>query len=110
MIVRTVVLHGRAVAQAISRRLPTATARVLARVKTFGFCVGQIGTGAGFLRVLRFSLPSIPLISPHSSSSIIIRGWYNMPVEASVIADSVAIHYKKEKRSRQSYKNKMAGI
>jgi hypothetical protein len=47
------------------------------------------GTGADFLRVLRFPLPSIPPTSPHSASSIIIRGWYNRPVAASVIVDSV---------------------
>jgi hypothetical protein len=42
-------------------------------------CGGQSGTGAGFLRVLRFPLPvSIPPTAPHSS--YIIRGWYNRPV------------------------------
>jgi hypothetical protein len=50
-------LIGRAVAQAVSRWVPTAVARV---------CVGQSGTGAGFLRVLRFTLPIIPPISPSS--------------------------------------------
>jgi hypothetical protein len=35
-----------------------------------GICGGQSGTGAGFLRVLRFPLPiPIPLTAPHSSSS-----------------------------------------
>jgi hypothetical protein len=49
-------------------RLPTAAARVLAQVRSCGMCGRQCGTGAGFLRVLRFPLPSI---------SSIIQGWYN---------------------------------
>jgi hypothetical protein len=57
---------GRAVAQAVSCWLPTAAAQV--RVRTAcGVCGGQIGTGAGFLCVLRFPLPIIiPPISPSS--------------------------------------------
>jgi hypothetical protein len=70
---------GRAMAQAVSRRLPTVTARVRAQLMSSGICDGQSGTGAGFLRVLRFPLPiPIPPTAPHSSSTI--RGWYNMPV------------------------------
>jgi hypothetical protein len=42
-------------------------------------------------------MPSISSIAPYSSSSIIIRGWYNMPVMASVIVASVALHAKKRK-------------
>jgi hypothetical protein len=57
--------RGRAVAQAVSRWLPTAAARV--RVwAACGVCGGQSGSGAGFLRVLRFPLPIIPPISPSS--------------------------------------------
>jgi hypothetical protein len=56
---------GRAVAQAVSRWLPTAAARVRVRAAC-GVCGGQIGIGAGFLRVLRFPLPIIPPISPSS--------------------------------------------
>jgi hypothetical protein len=56
---------GRAIAQAVSRWLPTAAAR--ARVHAAcGVCGGQGGTVAGFLRVLRFPLPIIPPISPSS--------------------------------------------
>jgi hypothetical protein len=75
---------GRAIAQAVSRWLSTAAARVRDRVWSCGICGGQSGAGAGFLRVLRFPLPIfIPLISPQSPSSI-IWGWYNRPVVAAV--------------------------
>jgi hypothetical protein len=75
---------GRAIAQAVSRWLSTAAARVQTRVQSFGICGGQSGAGAGFLRVLRFPLPIfIPPISPQSPSPI-IRGWYSRPVVAAV--------------------------
>jgi hypothetical protein len=57
---------GRAIAQTVSRWLPTAAARVRARICSSGICGGQSGAVAGFLRVLRFPLPIIP---PNSSSS-----------------------------------------
>jgi hypothetical protein len=63
-----------------SRQLPTTVARVQAQVKSCGICNRQSCTGAGFLRVLRFPLPSlIPPTDAHSSSSV-IRGWYNRPI------------------------------
>jgi hypothetical protein len=68
--------EGRAIAQAVSRWLPTVAARVRAQVRLCGICGGQSGAGAGFLPVFRFSL--IPPTASHSSSSI-IRGWYNRP-------------------------------
>jgi hypothetical protein len=58
-------VKGRAVAQAVSRCLPTAAARVRVRAAC-GVCGSQSGTGAGFLRVLQFPLPIIPPISPSS--------------------------------------------
>jgi hypothetical protein len=69
--------EGSAIAQAVSRWLPTAAARIRSRVWSSGICGGQSGAGAGFLRVLRFPLPIfIPPIAPQSPSPI-IWGWYN---------------------------------
>jgi hypothetical protein len=82
--------RGRAIAQAVSRWLPTAAAGVRIRVESCGICGGQSGAGAGFLRVLRCPLPIfIPPISPQSPSPI-IWGWYNRPVVAAVPRDSVS--------------------
>jgi hypothetical protein len=63
----TMTTEGPGVAQAVSRWLPIAAARV--RVPTAcGVCGGQSGTGAGFLRILPFPLPIIPPNSPSSYS------------------------------------------
>jgi hypothetical protein len=71
-------VQGRAIAQAVSRRLPNAVARLRAHVRSCEFCGGQRCTGAVFLLVLRFPLPIlVPPTVPHSSS--IIRGSYNRP-------------------------------
>jgi hypothetical protein len=62
---------GRDIAQAVSRQLPTVAARVRSQVRSRGICGKQSGTGACFLRVLRFPLPIlIPPTTPHSSSII----------------------------------------
>jgi hypothetical protein len=67
-------IEGRAIVQAVSRRLPTSVARVRAQFSSCEICCGQSGIEAGFLRVPRFPLPNlIPPTAPHS----IIRGWYN---------------------------------
>jgi hypothetical protein len=67
-----------AIAQAVSRRLPTATVRVRAWFRSCGICGGQNDNGAGFLRVLRFPLPfRIQLLAPQSSS--VVWGWYSRP-------------------------------
>jgi hypothetical protein len=39
---------GRAMAQAVSRRPPTAEARVRSQVSPYGICGGQSSTGKGF--------------------------------------------------------------
>jgi hypothetical protein len=58
---------SRAIAQAVSRWLPTAVARVQTLVWSSGICGGQSGAGADILRVLRFPLPIF--IPPNSPSS-----------------------------------------
>jgi hypothetical protein len=56
---------GRAIAQEVSRWVPTAAAQDRARVWSCGICGGQSGVGADFLRVLRFPLPLFtPPIAP----------------------------------------------
>jgi hypothetical protein len=76
--------QSHAVAQAVSRWLPTAAASV----ESSGICGGQSGGGAGFLPVLRFPLP---IFIPQSPSPI-IRRWYNRPVVAAIESDSVSPH------------------
>jgi hypothetical protein len=67
------------IAQAVSRRLPNAAARVRDKLRSCEICGEYSDTGAGFLRVLRFPLPLlIPPTAPHSLS--IIRGCYNRPI------------------------------
>jgi hypothetical protein len=44
--------------RAVSRWIPTVAARVRSQVRSCGICGGQSGTGAGFLRVLRFPCQS----------------------------------------------------
>jgi hypothetical protein len=52
----------RAIAQAVSRWLPTVAARVRSQVWSSEICGGQSGAGVGFLRLLLLPLPI--LISP----------------------------------------------
>jgi hypothetical protein len=61
---------SRAVAQPISRRIATAAAWVLSRVKSCEICGGQTGRGAGFL------LFPLPLIHSTNYSTIITT--YNL--------------------------------
>jgi hypothetical protein len=59
----------RAIAQAISRWLSNAAARVRAQVRSSAICGGQSGGGADFSRVLRFPLSIfIPPNSPSMQS------------------------------------------
>jgi hypothetical protein len=63
-------LTALAIAQAVSRWLPTTAAWVRSPIRSRGICGGQSGTVAGVLQVLWFPLPIlIPLTASHSSSS-----------------------------------------
>jgi hypothetical protein len=65
-VAKVMISKGRAIAQAVSRRLPTAAARVLVM---WDFMMDKSGAGTGFLGELRFPLPIyIPSASPQSSS------------------------------------------
>jgi hypothetical protein len=67
-------LWGRATAQAVSRWLPTAAARVRARVWSSGICGGQSGAGGAST-----SVSPANLHSTNFSIIIITRGRYNRP-------------------------------
>jgi hypothetical protein len=49
-------MNCKAIAEAVSRRLPTAAARVRSQVRSSGIFSVQSGSGAGFLLVLQFPL------------------------------------------------------
>jgi hypothetical protein len=75
------VTHARAIAQAVSRWLPTAVVRGSKPDLVMWDVVGQSGAGAGFLRVPRFPLQSsfAPPMTPQSPSCI-IRDMHNRPM------------------------------
>jgi hypothetical protein len=83
----------------VSRRLPTAAARVRAQVRSCVIRGGQSGTGTEFLRVLRFPL-SIPIPPTAQHSSSIIRGWHNRPVGGRRTKWTVSPHLKKLKKKK----------
>jgi hypothetical protein len=89
--------QGRVIAQEGSHWLLTAEARVT----TCGICGRQSGTGAGFLRVLRFPLPIIPPTASHSLS-IIRAGTIGQRV-SSVILDSIPLQRKMEKNCEDRF-------
>jgi hypothetical protein len=69
---------------------------------------GHVGFGVDIAALVQvfseyfgFPLPSIPPIAPQSSSSIIIWGWYNRSVVASVIVDLVPLHPRKGKKKKK---------
>jgi hypothetical protein len=63
------IIVGPCITQAVSRWLLTAAVQFRAQVRLSEICGGQIGTGVGSVRVLRFSLPVSPSIAQHLSSS-----------------------------------------
>jgi hypothetical protein len=67
---------GSVVAQAVSRCVPTAAARVLNRT-TYGLCRGQSGIGTDFLLVTSASTANH---STDFSNIMITRGWHNRPI------------------------------
>jgi hypothetical protein len=75
-----------------------------------GFVVDKAATREVFFRVLRFPLPSIPLTAPHSSSPVIIWGWYSRPVVASVTVDSVPLHWKRKTKPSKQVKLYYSGL
>jgi hypothetical protein len=58
--------HGRAMAQAVSRRPFTAAAWVRAQVNPVGFVADKVALGQVFLRVLRFSPLNITVGSTYT--------------------------------------------
>jgi hypothetical protein len=77
---------GRAVAQAVSRRLPTAASPVRAWVKSCGICSGQSGTGQVSSEYFGFLCHSfIPLTAPQPSPSV-TQGWRNRPIKGNGIS------------------------
>jgi hypothetical protein len=69
---------GGAIAQVVSRRLPTSAARIRSQVKSCGIHGGQSGTAVGILRVLQF--PLTIFIPPNASYSTVIWGFYGRPI------------------------------
>jgi hypothetical protein len=77
---------GRAIAQAVSRRLPTAAARVVSNpgLVMWDFVMDNSGAGANFLRELRFPLHNLHSICFSTIIFTITRGWHNRPGVAAV--------------------------
>jgi hypothetical protein len=65
-------------AQVVSRRTPTAEARVLARVNPCGICGGQRGTGTAFFFSEFFGFPLSIYNSTVALQTHIIWGMRNM--------------------------------
>jgi hypothetical protein len=71
--------QGRAIAQAVSRRLSLLRPGFEPRSGRVGLLVDEVALGQVFFEYFGFLMPIlIPPTAPHSSS--IVRGWYNRPV------------------------------
>jgi hypothetical protein len=79
---KIIVFVDRAVAQVVSRWLPTSAAHVWAQVRSCAICGERNDTGASLLRELRFPLPILIPPTALRLSSSIIRGWYNKPIRS----------------------------
>jgi hypothetical protein len=78
IIIIIIIIIGRAMAQALSRRPLTTDARVRSRVSTCGICGGQSGTETGFPR--QFHSTVAPLHGKTKKKLIIfITGLHNKP-------------------------------
>jgi hypothetical protein len=80
MLSSDILYEGRAIAQAVSRWLPNVAVRGSRPGRHVGFCGGQSGAEAGFLRVLRFPLPnSFHQLLQKIIFNIINQDMYNRP-------------------------------
>jgi hypothetical protein len=86
-------LEGDNVAEAVSCGHPTQWPWLEPESGHVEFVVNRAALGQVFSEY--FSFPCLSFHAPHKSSSN-IWGWYSRPVVASVIADSVPLHPKKE--------------
>jgi hypothetical protein len=70
-------MNGHAIAQAVSRWLPTAAARVRARSGHVGFVVDKVTLGQVFSEYFSFPCQSLfhQIINPHNH-----QGQYNRPI------------------------------
>jgi hypothetical protein len=75
---------GRAIAQAVSRRLPNVTDGSNPGVVMWDFVMDKSGAGAGFLRELRFPHANLHSICFSTIIFSITRGWHNRPGVAAV--------------------------
>jgi hypothetical protein len=98
---------GRAMAQAVSRRPPTAEARVRSRVSPYGICGGQSGIGTGFspsssVFPCQFHSTGAPLLGKGQKIIIIvIIGLHNKPHGCSASVVSAAGPFAaKEKKTK----------
>jgi hypothetical protein len=96
---------GRAMAQAVSRRLLTAEARVRSRISPRGICGGQRGTGTdrffpeyfGFPLSISFHRCSITRKNENKKLIIFITGLHNKPQGCGASVASAARHFSTNK-------------
>jgi hypothetical protein len=94
--------QGRAIAEAVSRWLPTAAARVRDRVWQVGFVVDKVASGQVFSPSTSVS-PTKCVHSTNFSILTITRGRYNSPGEAAVPSGP---QYSNKEKTYQTFLNK----